>query len=229
VRLDRVPNGGIQPQIAVAANGIVHLVYFSGDPSAGHLFYASSTDGGFRFSNPMRVNSHPGSAIAVGNIRGAHVALGRNRRVHMAWNGSKQAKPKGPNAEPKGPDGAAPMLYACLNDEGTQFEPERNVIQAAYALDGGGALAADQKGNVHVFFHAQAPGTTGEGNRRVWVARSTYRRQDIRAGNGRHGSAHGRVQLLWNDGDGRAQWRCLCSLSLGDRPGQSRHVRGRIA
>src|ERR1700674_351942 len=65
------------------------------------------------------------------------------------------------------------MLYSRLNDAGTAFETERNVIQAAYGLDGGGALAADGEGNVYVFWHAPAPGTTGEGNRGVWVARST--------------------------------------------------------
>src|SRR2546421_11465968 len=109
VRLERVPNGGIQPQIAVAANGTVHLVYFSGEPSAGDLFYANSADGGASFSKAIRVNSHAGSAIAVGNIRGAQVALGRNGRVHVAWNGSKEAKPAGPNGE-------TPMLYTRLND-----------------------------------------------------------------------------------------------------------------
>jgi hypothetical protein len=166
VRLERVPNGGIQPQVAVAADGTVHLVYFSGDPMAGDLFYLRSTDGGAGFSKPIRVNSHPGSAIAVGNIRGEHIALGRNGRVHVAWNGSKEAEPKGTN-------GATPMLYTRLNDAGTAFEPERNVIRNAYGLDGGGALAADQKGNVYVFWHAPAPGTKGEANRGVWVARST--------------------------------------------------------
>lgn len=166
VRLQRVPNGGIQPQVAVGANGTVHLIYFSGEPMAGDLFYARSADGGSSFSKPIRVNSHPGSAIAVGNIRGAHIALGRNGRVHVAWNGSK-------DAEPRGPGGATPMLYSRLNDGGAAFEPERNLIQTAYGLDGGGALAADVQGNVYVFWHAPTPGTKGEGNRRVWVARST--------------------------------------------------------
>src|SRR5260370_28156710 len=124
VRLQRVPNGGIQPQVAVEAKGTVHLIYFSGDASAGDIFYASSVDGGASFSKPMRVNSHAGSAIAVGNIRGAHIALGRNGRVQVAWNGSKDAEPK----VTKG----TPMLYSRLNDAGTAFATERNVIQPAY-------------------------------------------------------------------------------------------------
>jgi len=168
VTLTRVPNGGIQPQVAVDATGAVHMVYYKGDPGHGDLFYVRSRDGGATFSAPMQVNSQPGSAIAAGNIRGAHIALGKtvgkNVRVHVAWNGSHS---------PTGKMGKEPMLYTRINDAGTAFEPERNVIQMAYGLDGGGSLAADNAGNVYVVWHASAPGTEGEGNRRVWIARST--------------------------------------------------------
>src|SRR5437588_5353804 len=160
----RVPQEGIQPQAAVDRDGTVHLVYFRGDPRHGDLFYARSRDGA-AFSDPIPVNSRPGSAIAVGNIRGAHLAVGRGGRVHVAWMGTAQAEPKAPN-------GAAPMLYARLNDAGTAFEPERNVIQAAVGLDGGGSVCADGAGNVYVAWHAPEPGTKGEENRRVWLARS---------------------------------------------------------
>src|SRR5581483_11002427 len=67
---------------------------------------------------------------------------------------------------------ASPMLYTRLNDAGTAFEPERNVIQSAVGLDGGGAIAADELGNVYVAWHAPQPGMKGEANRRVWVAHS---------------------------------------------------------
>src|SRR5438874_913308 len=63
----RVPQGGIQPQVTVEAGGTVHLVYFRGDPHRGDLFYVRSRDG-ITFSEPIQVNSRPGSAIAVGNI-----------------------------------------------------------------------------------------------------------------------------------------------------------------
>ena len=65
------------------------------------------------------------------------------------------------------------MIYARLNDAGTAFEPERNLIHAAYGLDGGGSLAADAQGNVYVFWHAPLPGQKGEQNRRVWLAKSS--------------------------------------------------------
>jgi hypothetical protein len=59
-----------------------------------------------------------------------------------------------------------------LNDKGTSFEPERNVIQFAYGLDGGGSVAADEMGDVYVAWHSDA-GEKSESNRRVWLARST--------------------------------------------------------
>ena len=70
------------------------------------------------------------------------------------------------------PEDASPMLYTRLNDQGTEFEPERNVIQRHVGLDGGGSLAADEQGNVYVAWHAPEAGRTGEANRRVWVVRS---------------------------------------------------------
>ncbi len=164
--LVRVPEHGIQPQVAVDGKGVVHLVYFKGDPGHGDLFYTTSKDGAHFKDHPLRVNSQPGSAIAVGNIRGAHLALGKNGRVHVAWNGSSKARPLAPG---KGP-WLNPMLYTRLNDDGTAFEPQRNLIQSAPLLDGGGSVAADAAGNVYVFWHAPEPGKKGEGNRKVWVA-----------------------------------------------------------
>lgn len=161
----RVPEGGIQPQTAVGRDGTLHLIYFLGDPRHGDLFYVNLPAGGRKFSQPRPVNHHPGSAVAVGNVRGAHLALGRQDRVHVAWMGSDKA-------EPKAPGNASPMLYTRLNDEGTRFEPERNVIERHVGLDGGGSLAADDQGNVYVTWHAPETGRKGEANRRVWVARS---------------------------------------------------------
>ncbi len=166
VKLLRVPNDGIQPQVAVDRLGTTHLIYFHGDPAHGDIEYVRMAKNGEQFSKPIRINSTPGSSIAVGNIRGAQLALGKNGRVHVAWNGSGKAIPKGPGDQP-------PMLYARLNDAGTGFEPERNVIQSAYGLDGGGSVAADEAGNVYVAWHAPKPDMKGEENRCVWVVHSS--------------------------------------------------------
>jgi len=42
VQVSRVPHNGIQPQVTVEANGTVDLLYFSGDPKNGDLFFVRS-------------------------------------------------------------------------------------------------------------------------------------------------------------------------------------------
>lgn len=164
ITLVRVPEGGIQPQVASDDKGTLHLLYFKGDASAGDLFYARQSRGNVGFGRSIRVNGEPASAMAVGTIRGGQLAIGENGRIHVAWNGPP----------PKGSDHMlAPMLYTRLNDEGTAFEPERDVITKARGLDGGGSVAADGRGNVYVTWHAPKPGSTeGEAGRAVFVVHS---------------------------------------------------------
>lgn len=167
VSLEKAPHGGLQPQAVMDGKGIVHLVYFKGEAKAGNLFYCRREPGQTEFSSPLQVNSQSGSAVATGTIRGGQIAVGKNGRVHVAWNGSGQALPKGPA---KG----HPMLYARLNDAGTSFEEQRNLMTQTDVLDGGGTVAADQSGNVFVAWHAlKVASTKGETERKVWVARST--------------------------------------------------------
>jgi hypothetical protein len=164
VKLVRVPDGGIQPQAVVDAKGVVHLVYFKGEAKADDLFYVRQGPEGF--SKPIQINSRPGSGIAVGTIRGAQLALGRNGRVHVAWNGSKSID----GAKHKG----VPMWYARLNDASTGFEPERDLIHFTGGLDGGGTVAADAEGNVYVMWHGFAPDSpANEAGRAVFMARSS--------------------------------------------------------
>ncbi len=165
VKVVRVPEGGIQPQLQTDSRGRIHLIYFKGDPTAGDIFYARSDDGGATWSKPVQVNSQPASALAIGTVRGPRLALGRKDRVHVAWMGSKTAEPK--------VAGRTPMLYARLADAGDAFEPQRNIVQTHPGLDGGGTVAADPDGNVYVIWHAPDNGGKGEGDRRVWLARSS--------------------------------------------------------
>lgn len=158
----RCPNDGIQPQAAVDSKGRLHVVYLTGDSGRSDVFYIHSADAK-NWSTPLRVNSQPGAAIAAGTVRGAQLAIGKGDRVHVSWMGSKDAQPAGPN-------GAMPMLYARLNDKGDAFEDQRNLIVSHPGLDGGGSVAADDAGNVYVAWHAPTPGKKGEENRQVWVA-----------------------------------------------------------
>jgi hypothetical protein len=160
------PHGGIQPQAVIDDAGIIHLIYFQGDPAGGDLFYVRSKPATTEFSEPIRVNSQPRSAVAMGTIRGGQLALGRGGRIHVAWNGSMKAMP--PN-----PIKGTPMLYARLNEEQGVFEPQRNLMHRTFNLDGGGSIGADKEGNVYVAWHAtSADVPAGEANRRLWVARS---------------------------------------------------------
>ena len=182
----RVPHGGIQPQ-AVVDGGTLHLLYYSGEPKAGDLFYVKSTDWGTIWSKPIRVNSEPGGALAIGTIRGGQIAVGRDGRVHVAWNGSPETEPRGPLNPVSGKRGA-PMLYSRLNDGGTGFEPERNLMTRTFGLDGGGTLAADAAGNVYVAWHGKIPGAAdGEAGRQVWL---TVSRDD--------GKTFAAEQAAWN-------------------------------
>jgi len=174
INLVRVPHGGIQPEAVVDARGVLHLLYFTGtDARAGDLFYVRSTDEGATFSAPVRVNSQERSAIATGTIRGGQLAIGADGRVHVAWNGSDQATPRG-LVNPATGQPSAPFLYARSNAAGTAFEGQRNLPRRSYGIDGGGSIAADGRGGVYAAWHAlPAGGGRGEDHRLVWLARST--------------------------------------------------------
>ena len=163
-----LPTGAIQPQVAVDAQGTVHLIYYKGNDGAGDVFYMTQKAGEEQFSKAIQVNSRAGSAIAAGTIRGAQIALGKNNRVHVVWNGGKGAE----RAKVGGRE-VTPMVYTRLKDDGAGFEPERNLMTYAEELDGGGTVAADPFGNVYVMWHGRAPGAQeGEDGRAVFIARS---------------------------------------------------------
>ncbi|HWX21778.1 MAG TPA: hypothetical protein VN578_17890 [Candidatus Binatia bacterium] len=170
VSVIRTPDNGIQPQAALDSKGVVHLIYYKGEPGGGDIFYVRRAPGQAGFSKPIIVNRRPGSAVAMGSIRGAQLAVGKNSRIHVIWDGMG----KGAGTVPINGKEAAPLLYARLNDEGTAFEPERNLITYAAGLDGGSSIAADSQGNVYAARHAPRPGNTnGEAGRAVFLARSS--------------------------------------------------------
>jgi len=165
VRLLRAPGGGIQPQTVVDSHGALHMICFTGDASAGNIEYVRRAPGAKAFSRPIRVNSQPGSALAVGTVRGPQMALGRDGRVDVVWFGSAKAQPRGPGD-------STPLLFSRLNASGTAFEPQRNLVRYAKGLNGGLSVAADGKGDVYVVWHATGK-IPGEAHRRVYLARST--------------------------------------------------------
>ena len=155
VTLRHLPEDAIQPQAVTDSKGVMHLIYFKGNARAGNLFYMRSSTGRTTTFGPIRINSAADSAGAIGTVRTAQLAVGKDDRVHVVWNGlgvkdSYQA-------------------YSRLNDAGTAFEPQRNLITWAKGLDGGGSVAADKKGDVYVTWHAMA-NAKDEAGRAVFIA-----------------------------------------------------------
>ena len=147
------------------------MIYYAGDPGGGDLFYVRSADGGRVFSKPVRVNSQAGSAIAAGTIRGGQIALG-DSWIHVAWNGSNKAQP-GVVVNPDSGKPGNPMLYSRMRLGAAEWTPERDLMRKTYGLDGGGTIAADQRGGVYVAWHGKGPNAAkGEAGREVWIARS---------------------------------------------------------
>jgi len=195
VKLLRLPNNGLQPQAVMDERGVLHLIYFTGEPGGGDIYYVRRDAGRTELTTPLRVNSEPNTAVAAGTIRGAHLAIGKNGRIHIAWNGPH--KPGGHEA---------PMLYSRLNDAHTAFEPQRNVMQFSGGLDGGGSVAADTAGNVYVVWHGKGD-KEGEEHRRVWVARSTD-----------EGKSFAREATAWNEPTGACG--CCGMRAFTDRRGK---------
>ena len=161
VQVESLPEPGIQPQVAVTAEGVVHLVYLKGDPMACDIRHTVRRAGGGEWSAPVTVNSTPHSAIATGTIRGAQIALGKDGSVQVIWNGSAEAKPDGM--------AQAPLLHARLVGGATAFSLQQNLLGDTTALDGGASSAANGKGRVAVVWHAAPPGKDDESARLVWV------------------------------------------------------------
>jgi len=163
IQLLRTPNSGIQPQTVVDSSGTVHMIYFKGDAKGGDIEYARRAAGSAEFSRPLRVNSIPQSAVAIGTVRGPQLAVGRNGRAYAIW--------FGPATKTEGHDDSMPVFFTRLDDSSSGFEPQRNLVYSATGTDGGLSVAADQNGNVYAVWHATGD-TPGEEHRRVYLERS---------------------------------------------------------
>ncbi|WP_170157323.1 sialidase family protein [Roseimicrobium gellanilyticum] len=157
------PEQGIQPRALVDGKGVLHLLWYAGGAKGGNLFHATR-QADKTWSAPVKVNSIPHSAVAAGTIRGAQYAMGRDGYLHVIWNGYKET---GGKAEPM------PLYYTRSTDGGKTFEPQR-IVSGDWPMDGGGAVAADPNGKVHVFWHAgREGGREGEVSRRIFIRSST--------------------------------------------------------
>lgn len=162
VRIERVPESGVQPQIASGADGSLHLVYLKGKPGGCEVKYATRRPGSAAWSNPVTVNSEPRSAVSMGTIRGAQIAVGKGSAVHVVWNG------------PGSKDKPSSLFYTRKTATATAFEPQRNLRADTKGLDGGASIAAGSKGEVYIIWHgARENVAPGELNRVVFVLKSS--------------------------------------------------------
>src|SRR5437660_9772028 len=80
--------------------GVLHMIYFKGDASAGDIEYVWGKPDGRNFSKPIRVNSDSSSVVAIGTVRGPQMAVGRNGRVYVIWFGARAQLGDPTNAMP---------------------------------------------------------------------------------------------------------------------------------
>ncbi len=184
VTFEKTPHGGIQPQAIVDASGMLHLLYYKGQPREGDLFYVSRAAGKKGFSTPLQVNSIAGSACCIGSIFRARMAIGSDGIVHILWNGSfgfvkKQWEKKG---KQRTPEEFTFLFYTRLRDDRASFKTQVNLNRKTYGLDGNGSIAVDRNGTVHVFWHANVKGRP---DRIAFTVRSTN--------NGRSFSSESRI------------------------------------
>lgn len=165
VRVEALPEPGLQPQVVVSDAGVVHLVYLSGDPKSCDVRHTTRPVAGGDWAPPKSVNHKAGSAIAIGTIRGAQLALGKDESVHVVWNGRTN-----PSA---GRTAEAPLFHARLGKGEKTFGPARDLMGETTALDGGASIIANGKGHLAVVWHGAPRGEQGEGARLVWTRSST--------------------------------------------------------
>ncbi len=164
VTILRTPNGGIQPQTVLDGNGVLHMIYFSGNAAGGDIQYVERDSENSSFSAPIRVNSVAHSAIAIGTVRGPQMTMGKDGIVQVIWFGPAEKNAVG--------EQSMPVFFARMNDGRTGFEPQRNLVNYATGGDGGISIAADGKGKVYAVWHATGA-QPGEDHRRVYLARSS--------------------------------------------------------
>jgi hypothetical protein len=139
VRVISAPQGGIAPDAEVDKDGVLHLVYVSGED----LYYVKSLDNGGRFSEPMRVNTEPGTVFA-GAYRGPDLAVGQDGQMHVIWYTNAYQR--------KLPPDQWGVHYAHLDASRAAFTPGRNMN---HLPSDNYALAADGRGRVALFWMAE--------------------------------------------------------------------------
>lgn len=157
-----VPDSGRMPQLAVDRAGTLHLMYFRGAMTGGDVYYAQRTPDATDWSTPIRVNSNDRSAIGMGPMDGGDLALGYGpddtSTLHAAWFGNDPLR----------------IFYSRTGNEAELgFERQRVIWEASEGIiEARPTIAADDRGQVWVAWHAGTAAGQDDAHRAVYLVRS---------------------------------------------------------
>jgi len=160
VRVEEVPEKGLQPEVVTGTDGVIHLVYLKGSPNGTDVRYTWRKSGD-PWQPSITVNSTPKSGIAMGTIRGPQIALNGTGTVLVLWNGV------GGKSQP------SPLWFSRKSETDSSFEEQRNLLGDETALDGGASITADSRGKVFVVWHGNLSGAKPDESRRLVFLRTS--------------------------------------------------------
>jgi len=171
----KLPYGGIRPQVGIDQKGVVHIVQ-ADSKVRGDLIYVKHEPGQNRFSKPVKVLREAEAMAASFNM-----AVGKDGRVHVFTRPNPRYSKKIMGAEAYDAMFKSKarffvlryMLHSRLNDDGTAFDDEANIIGNTIGFEGAGAIVADQNSStVYAFWPGQTePGP--EMGRNMYMAVSS--------------------------------------------------------
>lgn len=157
VRFVPVPQGGLEPRIALRGEHAPALLFAKGEGNAVDLYLTRTSDDGATFAPAVRVNAEPGSVASVEGRHSGSIELGPDGRAHLTWIRA----------------GATPaLLYTHENEEGGFEAPVE--LGAPEELSSNAGVAIAGSGEVFVFFGArEAVAPEGEPVRRIYMRKRT--------------------------------------------------------
>ena len=152
----KLPYGGIRPQAAIDASGIIHIVQ-SESAKRGDLVYLKFDPETKEFSKPIPVLN-----TAKGMAAGFNMTVSSDGRVHVIIrpNPRYSKLAMGVNAYDEMFNSKQRffvlryMLHTRLNDEGTAFETEKNIIGKTMGFEGVGSVVAEPDSKIVYAFWA---------------------------------------------------------------------------
>jgi len=154
----KLPYGGIRPQVGIDQKGVVHIVQ-ADSKVRGDLVYVKHEPGQNQFSKPVKVLREAEAMAASFNM-----AVGKDGRVHVFTRPNPRYSKKIMGAEAYDAMFKSKarffvlryMLHSRLNDDGSAFEDEANIIGNTIGFEGAGAIVADQNSStVYAFWPGQ--------------------------------------------------------------------------